>query len=1351
MARPVSAASKAGAALPGIRPHWLVAIYLSSGTLRLSSRGTQTFGGQQYQAAGLEVTSESIKIYNAAELGALAKIQTDRRAVTIDIWEAFGPGPFLDDDFDYLYSGEAGRRTYGDWITIELRYISSKPEPHIYILPPTFNHLPPKQAVFLTPTGKETLPEPPSASSAPRPPAQQYSSPTIPGWVPPVAPASVINTQGTAAEFLVNNAAEGAVVPVHYGAFQFGGLPFAVSYDDGTWTVGYVVGIGEIESIDSVWINGASPVSGVVINQYLGTDTQAADPLLVASISEYSDTLVHNDDGVLTGIAYIVIQYTNSHYPTWPSVVIQGKGRKVLNPGTSEYAYSDSPALALYDWISNIMGATIDATSTAHLAASNAETVVSEPRRIIGLTIDRAQPPEYWIEILRTYAGAFVWKRGDTWHVLEDRPVDEASIRTLTPKDFKRFDLTQLGLEQAPTVVRCGYTDTSTGGLWKTEEIPSEDPGVSTGITPRVPSQVRLPGIHRATQAIREANERREKLALALQFQGEAFSDVFDLEFGQVVKLSGFTRWLSDDTLFRLTAQPRRTAQGYVRLVGTEYSASVYDDSEDSTTPGGGKKVIGSVTNPSAGQDGISAWLSMSAPTVFRKAANGGGWSHTSADATITFKRGATVLAVHVLRATLNEEAGTISVATQGTPTGESTSATLPGAAAATVLASVALTSSGVSYPVSFSAVEGGAQGGTGPQGPPGNSESVTARWGGQWGAFGDLDVLINQDLAGANDGEIVFQGADGEAWTIFGPGMTVRTTGRDVLATCWEGSTVPAGNVFYVVSSVDYATTRFPSGTGFVAKRWWTCDYDAGVWTAYGDYYAGGVTFTPLSTDVVVGVGYKSSVTGGIDHYTPLTAGMSLDEAAAAVFLQAAAISTALIKDAAITDAKVANLNAAKITAGLLSAARIDLDGITLVNDAGTLVIGTADWTTHIGGAGKPDDYATQNRNSYEEDFRNTTLAKIQAVWSVTNDIGGEESLVTDATSPIGSYCWQLGNNSGDDEVSRVVAKDRAVPIVQDQLYIIEAVVKRVSGSGTFYLGVAGLGSDGATWVNLSGANGSSSQHYFGANGVTPTLGEWVVYRGYFKRTGSAAAHNYPTTANAPGILHANAAMACPLFFANYNNAAGQYRIAYVCLRPADSPPGLLANLDQVDSGDIVDAAITTTKIANLAVNTAKIADLAVTAGKIGDLEVDTLKIANDAVTLAYYSRVTTDQLPSVSFVLKKYVDLTGVVVPDVDGTGSTTVPVLVTWSAMTHAESSGAPSVLWELRRVQTSGSGSGNATLLSVDIPFGWNTANWSYPIRDDVLPGTYSYELWMRVEYNAFRLVYDCAIEATFAKK
>lgn len=511
----------------------------------------------------------------------------------------------------------------------------------------------------------------------------------------------------------------------------------------------------------------------------------------------------------------------------------------------------------------------------------------------------------------------------------------------------------------------------------------------------------------------------------------------------------------------------------------------------------------------------------------------------------------------------------------------------------------------------------------------------------------------------------------------------------------------------------------------------------------------------------MIVGIGYKSSGAGGIDYYTPLTVGMTLDEAAAAVFMDAASITSALIKDAAIiaakiadaaistakiadaaiTNAKIASLDAGKITTGLLTATRINLDGITLVNNSGQLKIGTADWSANIGGTGKPDDYATRNRSSYEEDFRNITLAQLQSVWSVTNDIGGEESLVTDATSPIGSYCWQLGNNSGDDEVSRVVAKERAIPIVQDQLYIIEGVVKRVSGTGTFYLGVAGLGSDGSTWVNLSGADSSSNQHYFGANGVTPTLGEWVLYRGYFKRTGAAAAANYPNTANAPGILHTNAAYACPLFFANYDNAAGQYRIAYISMRPADTPPGLLANLDRVDSGDIVDASITTTKIANLAV----------TAGKIANLNVDTLKIANDAVTLAYYSRVTTDQLPSVSYALKKYVDLTGVVVPDVDGTGTTTVPVLVTWSAMTHAESAGAPSVLWELRRVQTSGSGSGNATLLSVDIPFGWNTANWSYPIRDDVLPGTYSYELWMRVEYNAFRLVYDCAIEATFAKK
>jgi hypothetical protein len=67
------------------------------------------------------------------------------------------------------------------------------------------------------------------------------------------------------------------------------------------------------------------------------------------------------------------------------------------------------------------------------------------------------------------------------------------------------------------------------------------------------------------------------------------------------------------------------------------------------------------------------------------------------------------------------------------------------------------------------------------------------------------------------------------------------------------------------------------------------------------------------------------------------------------------------------------------------------------------------------------------------------------------------------------------------------------------------------------------------------------------------------------------------------------------------------------------------IANL-AVDSAKIADAAIATAKIGNLAVSTAKIADAAITNAKINNLAVDNAKIANAAITNAKIDNLAVD-----------------------------------------------------------------------------------------------------------------------------
>ena len=78
-----------------------------------------------------------------------------------------------------------------------------------------------------------------------------------------VTPASTLNAQSSLKNIQRNQLADGNPIPLIYGHAQVGGMPFAIDYDSGTWTVGYIVCYGEIEGFESVLINGAAPVSGV--------------------------------------------------------------------------------------------------------------------------------------------------------------------------------------------------------------------------------------------------------------------------------------------------------------------------------------------------------------------------------------------------------------------------------------------------------------------------------------------------------------------------------------------------------------------------------------------------------------------------------------------------------------------------------------------------------------------------------------------------------------------------------------------------------------------------------------------------------------------------------------------------------------------------------------------------------------------------------------------------------------------------------------------------------------------------------------------------------------------------------
>jgi len=180
----------------------------------------------------------------------------------------------------------------------------------------------------------------------------------------------------------------------------------------------------------------------------------------------------------------------------------------------------------------------------------------------------------------------------------------------------------------------------------------------------------------------------------------------------------------------------------------------------------------------------------------------------------------------------------------------------------------------------------------------------------------------------------------------------------------------------------------------------------------------------------------------------------------------------------------------------------------------------------------------ASANPTSFLESFQSGNLAQ----W--TNHGGsGELSVVSASNSLTGGKVLRIGNNSGDDQAWLIHKQN--IPFDPSALYRIKFRVRRTAGTGTVYLGLAGVASDGTTWVSTSGTNSTSSQHYVAAHSQNPGAG-WTEYVGYVKGTAAAGQTGTNPPVTAPLKLHQNVKYIRPLIIANYPNAAGVMEVDY-------------------------------------------------------------------------------------------------------------------------------------------------------------------------------------------------------------
>lgn len=409
---------------------------------------------------------------------------------------------------------------------------------------------------------------------------------TIPPWVPGIPPAGTLNTQNDISTAQENVAKRSAPIPLCYGPFQTAWMPCVADYASGTntWTVLGIVCMGEIEAIDNIYIDGAAPLPSVVINAYTGTTTQTVDSMMSTARAGFTDTLVYTDaDSNQVGIAYVVVQYTDDDYKGLPDVVVEGRGRKVWN-GT-QTIYSELPAYFLADILRDPIvgkGDLVDGTSLGALAVSNNDFVGADRRRFVGLVLDVRQTTDQWVEILRGYASAWANKRGDTWYFAADRP--RSTDVALSDTDI--FEVPKIGRVdevRIPTQVRVIFTDNTTL-IWRTRTYTYPE-SLPAG-TPRRLSEVRMPGVYRYAHAVREAEERYNKLQSASEtISLKGFDEQIAREAGDVIDVThaiGLT-----NALYRVTEKPKQVSPGLWEIQAAKYDDTVYSDA-DPADPGGG-------------------------------------------------------------------------------------------------------------------------------------------------------------------------------------------------------------------------------------------------------------------------------------------------------------------------------------------------------------------------------------------------------------------------------------------------------------------------------------------------------------------------------------------------------------------------------------------------------------------------------------------------------------------------------------------------------------------------------------------------------------------------------------------
>lgn len=346
-------------------------------------------------------------------------------------------------------------------------------------------------------------------------------------------------------------AAQGALVPLLYGKRDVPGLVFAQGKIGTDLVIAYMWCAGEIQAIDAIYINDAAVPGGVTVTNYLGTSTQTVDATLASAIAGYNDRVrVSLPGGTFLGIAYSVFRIPVGQLTSFPRVRAVIRGRKLYDPRTATTAYSDNPALALYDLITNPfygLGRTcLGASEAADWCDSLLGGVAGAYRARLGLYISSGRPAEEYTELLCEYAECFQVYEGQAIRLIPDQPVN---LSTVPVVDSSKIIKDSLSIQaesssDTPTEVEFQYTQepTTASQPWSLVPTVVQLPGVSTGDIQRIPTSVTMEGVTRSIEATNKALSRLYRMQNRLTVSWTTTDTGVVQQKGDVVKVQNALR-----------------------------------------------------------------------------------------------------------------------------------------------------------------------------------------------------------------------------------------------------------------------------------------------------------------------------------------------------------------------------------------------------------------------------------------------------------------------------------------------------------------------------------------------------------------------------------------------------------------------------------------------------------------------------------------------------------------------------------------------------------------------------------------------------------------------------------------